>query len=115
MEQCVIPIIKNNISLNAFESRKAELRGDGKLRIDFHLYGFTFSQMRLSSSFKGYVNRNTQSPRPHLTDKSWNSHKALFFSISDSKHVAALSLDVDLQATAKAHELLGKQRRKVTN
>ncbi|WP_273788594.1 hypothetical protein [Bartonella grahamii] len=41
--------------------------------------------------------------------------KLFFVSISDLKHVAALSLDVDLQATAKAHGLLGKQHRKVTN
>ncbi len=56
------PHYLKNIALNAFESHKAELRGDDKLRIDFHLYGFTFSKIRLSSSFKDYVNRNTQSP-----------------------------------------------------
>ncbi|WP_375621606.1 MULTISPECIES: hypothetical protein [unclassified Bartonella] len=70
--------------------------------------------MRLSSSFKGYVNRNTQSPAL-IRQTAGTTHKALFFSISDSKHVAALSLDVDLQVTAKEHGLLGKQRRKVTN
>ncbi len=42
MEQCVIPIIKKNIALNAFESRKTELRGDDKLRIDFHLTALHF-------------------------------------------------------------------------
>ncbi len=46
--------------LDAFEICKAKLKGDDKLEIAFYLY--SFSKMRLSSSFKDYATRNTQSP-----------------------------------------------------
>ncbi len=36
------PHYLKNIALNAFESHKAELRGDDKLRIDFHLTALHF-------------------------------------------------------------------------
>jgi integrase len=106
----------NEIALDAFESRKAELKGDGKA-------GRWFSPLELHILPKlGKVPvadldqtdiRNTLAPIWHT--KAETARKALNRLGLCMKHAAALGLDVDLQATEKARALLGKQRHKATN
>lgn len=102
-----------DIALDAFESRKAELKGDGTA-------GRWFSPLQLHILPKlGKVPvaaidqvdiRNTLAPIWH--DKAETARKALNRLSICFKHAAALGLDVDLQATEKAAALLGKQRHK---
>ncbi len=102
-----------DIALDAFESRKAELKGDSK-------NGNWFTPLRLHILSKlGCLPvleitqteiRNTLAPIWHTKAKT-----ALIRLNLCLKHAAALGLDVDLQATEKARALLGKQRHKVTN
>jgi integrase len=105
-----------DIALDAFESRKAELKGDGKA-------GRWFSPLQLHILPKlGKVPvaeidqrdiRDTLAPIWHV--KADTAKKALNRLSICFKHAAALGLDVDLQATEKAAALLGKQRHKVQN
>lgn len=105
-----------DIALDAFESRKAELKGDGEA-------GRWFSPIRLYILPKlGKVPvaeidqtdiRDTLAPIWH--DKAETAKKALNRLGLCMKHAAALGLDVDLQATEKAKALLGKQRHKAKN
>jgi len=106
----------NDIALDAFESRKAELKGDGKA-------GRWFSPLELHIMPKlGNVPvaeldqkdiRDVLAPIWH--DKAETARKALNRLSICLKHAAALGLDVDLQATEKARALLGKQRHKAQN
>ncbi len=99
------------IALDAFESRKAELKGDGKA-------GRWFSPLEIHVLPKlGKVPvadldqkdiRDTLAPIWHL--KADTASKALNRLSICLRHAAALGLDVDLQATEKARALLGKQR-----
>lgn len=105
-----------DIALDAFESRKAELKGDGTA-------GRWFSPLQLHILPKlGKVPvadidqvdiRNTLAPIWH--DKAETARKALNRLSICFKHAAALGLDVDLQATEKAAALLGKQRHKAAH
>ncbi|OPB33923.1 protein of unknown function (DUF4102) [Bartonella taylorii] len=105
-----------DIALDAFESRKAELKGDGK-------DGNWFAPLRLHilpklgclpvSEITQTEIRNTLAPIWHT--KARTAEKALMRLNLCLKHAAALGLDVDLQATEKAQALLGKQRHKITN
>uniref|UniRef100_UPI000585A35A tyrosine-type recombinase/integrase n=1 Tax=Bartonella queenslandensis TaxID=481138 RepID=UPI000585A35A len=105
-----------DIAVDAFESRKAELKGDGKS-------GDWFSSLQLHvlpklgclpiSEITQTDIRNTLAPIWHTKAKT--AEKALIRLNICFKHAAALGLDVDLQATAKARALLGKQRHKVIN
>ncbi len=105
-----------DIALDAFESRKAELKGDGKA-------GRWFSPLELHVLPKlGKVPvadidqidiRDTLAPIWH--DKAETASKAMERLGICLKHAAALGLDVDLQATMKARALLGKQRHKPKN
>lgn len=105
-----------DIALNAFESRKAELKGDGKA-------GRWFSPLELHILPKlGNVPvadidqqdiRDTLSPIWH--SKAATASKAINRLNIVMRHAAALGLDVDLQAVDKAKALLGKQRHTVTN
>ncbi|WP_081651658.1 tyrosine-type recombinase/integrase [Bartonella birtlesii] len=105
-----------DIALDAFESRKAELKGDGK-------NGHWFTPLRLHilpklgclpiSEITQTEIRNTLSPIWHT--KAVIARTALIRLNLCLKHAAALGLDVDLQAVEKAKALLGKQRHKVTN
>jgi hypothetical protein len=105
-----------DIALDAFESRKAELKGDG-------IAGRWFSPLELHILPKlGKVPvadmdqqdiRDTLSPIWHT--KAATASKAIDRLNIVMRHAAALGLDVDLQAVEKAKALLGKQRHTVTN
>lgn len=105
-----------DIADDAFESRKAELKGDGRA-------GRWFSPLELHILPKlGSVPvaeidqteiRNTLQPIWH--SKAETARKALNRLGICLKHAAALGLSVDLQATEKARALLGKQRHKTSN
>lgn len=100
-----------DIAQDAFESRKAELKNDGKA-------GRWFSPLelhilpRLGRRPIAEVDQNDirdcLSPIWHT--KSETARKALNRLGICLKHAAALGLDVDLQATDKAKALLGKPR-----
>jgi integrase len=105
-----------DIALDAFESRKAELKGDGKA-------GRWFSPLELHVLPKlGKVPvaeidqkdiRDTLAPIWH--EKADTARKAMNRLNIVLRHAAALGLEVDLQATEKAKARLGKQRHTVTN
>ncbi|WP_299629526.1 site-specific integrase [uncultured Tateyamaria sp.] len=106
--------IFGDIARDCFESRKAELKGDGKA-------GRWFSPLELHVLPKlGKVPiaeidqidiRNTLSPIWH--SKAATAKKAIDRLSICMQHGAALGLDVDMQAVAKAKALLGAQRHKV--
>lgn len=108
--------ILNDIAKDAFESRKAELKGDGKA-------GRWFSPLELHVLPKlGKIPvadidqvdiRDTL--KPIWRTKADTARKALNRLSICFKHAAALGLDVDMQATEKAAALLGKQRHKAEN
>ena len=101
---------------NAFEARRAELKGDG-------IAGRWLSPLTLHVLPKlGKVPvtdldqrdiRDTLAPLWHT--KADTARKALNRLSIVLRHAAALGLDVDLQATEKAKALLGKSRHVVTN
>lgn len=105
-----------DIALDAFESRKAELKGDGDA-------GRWFSPLehhilpKLGKVPVADINqtdiRDTLAPIWH--SKAATAEKALGRLRICMKHAAALGLDMDMQATEKARALLGKQRHKVQN
>ncbi len=104
------------IALDTFESRKAELKNDGK-------DGNWFALLKLHilskldclpiSEITQIEIRNTLSPIWHT--KAGTARRALIRLNLCLKHAEALGLDVDLQAVTKAQALSGKQRHKVTN
>ncbi|WGW04533.1 tyrosine-type recombinase/integrase [Tropicibacter oceani] len=104
------------VALEAFEARKAELKGDGKA-------GRWFSPLELHVLPKlGGVPvteldqrdiRDTLAPLWHT--KADTARKAMNRLNIVLKHGAALGLDVDLQATEKAKALLGKSRHEAKN
>ena len=104
------------IAEEAFEARKAELKGDGKA-------GRWFSPLELHVLPKlGRVPieeidardiRDTLGPLWHT--KADTARKALNRLGLVLKHGAAMGLDVDLQATEKARALLGRSRHKAQN
>lgn len=101
----------SDVALDAFESRKAELKGDGKA-------GRWFSPLELHVLPKlGKVPVSDidqidirDALRPIWHTKAVTAQKALNRLRIVLKHAAALGLDVDLQATEKAKALLGKAR-----
>lgn len=105
-----------DIARDAFEARKAELKGDG-------LAGRWFTPLELHVLPKlgkvpvGEIDqrdiRDTLAPIWHT--KADTARKAMNRLGICLKHAAALGLDVDLQATDKARALLGKQRHKAEN
>jgi integrase len=105
-----------DIADDAFEARKAELKGDG-------VAGRWFTPLKLHILPKlGKVPvadidqkdiRDTLAPIWHK--KAETAQKALSRLNICFRHAAALGLDVDLQATEKARALLGKQRHKAEN
>ena len=105
-----------DIALDAFESRKAELKGDG-------VAGRWFSPLELHVLPKlGAVPvadidqkdiRDTLAPIWHT--KADTARKAMNRLSICLKHAAALGLEVDLQAADKARALLGKQRHTAEN
>ncbi|GAA5099562.1 tyrosine-type recombinase/integrase [Bartonella acomydis] len=105
-----------DIALDAFESRKAELKGDGKdgkwfLPLKLHILP-KLGCLPVSEITQTEI-RNVLAPIWHT--KATTAEKALIRLNLCLKHAAALGLDVDLQATTKARALLGKQRHKAQN
>ncbi|MFC3613353.1 tyrosine-type recombinase/integrase [Lutimaribacter marinistellae] len=105
-----------DVAQDAFEARKAELRGDGKA-------GRWFGPLELHVLPKlGHVPiveitqidlRDCLAPIWHA--KAETAKKALARTSICMKHAAALGIDVDLQAPEKARALLGKQRHSTSN
>lgn len=105
-----------DVADDAFEARKAELKGDGKA-------GRWFTPLELHVLPKlGKVPvadldqkdiRDVLAPIWHT--KAETARKALNRLAIVMRHAAALGLDVDLQATEKARALLGKSRHKAEN
>ncbi|MEL7281064.1 MAG: integrase arm-type DNA-binding domain-containing protein [Pseudomonadota bacterium] len=108
--------ILGDIAVDAFESRKAELKDDGTA-------GRWFSPLenhvlpKLGKVPVADIDqidiRNTLAPIWHV--KADTARKAMNRLGICLKHAAALGLDVDLQAVEKAKALLGKQRHKAKN
>ena len=104
------------IAVEAFDARKAELKGDGKA-------GRWFSPLELHVLPKlGKIPveevdqrdiRDVLAPIWHT--KAETARKALNRLGIVLRHAAALGLDVDLQATEKAKALLGKSRHTTKN
>uniref|UniRef100_UPI0035D0D92E tyrosine-type recombinase/integrase n=1 Tax=Bartonella sp. CL63NXGY TaxID=3243538 RepID=UPI0035D0D92E len=102
-----------DIALDAFESRKAELKNDGKdgdwfLPLRLHILP-KLGCLPVSEITQTEI-RDTLAPIWHT--KAGTAQIALIRLKLCLKHAAALGLDVDLQATEKARALLGKQRHK---
>lgn len=99
-----------------FEARKAELKNDG-------IAGRWLSPLKvhiIPSLGRYPVEDIDQHHLKSILGPIWHTktsaaEKALNRVNLTIKHAAALGLDVDLQATAKARALLGKQRHKVTH
>jgi integrase len=106
----------SDVARDAFESRKAELKGDG-------LAGRWFSPLEIHVLPKlgrmpvGEITqtdiRDTLAPIWHT--KAETARKALNRLAICMAHAAALGHDVDLQACDKAKALLGKSRHKAEN
>ncbi len=108
--------VLRDIALDAFESRKAELRDDGSAGRWFsplELYVLPRLGKTPVSEIDQRDIRDTLAPIWHT--KADTAKKALNRLSICIRHAAALGLDVDLQATEKAKALLGKQRHKVKN
>ncbi|HBZ43710.1 MAG TPA: integrase [Maritimibacter sp.] len=100
-----------DVAHDAFESRKAELKGDGKAGrwfspLELHVLP-KLGKMPVSEIDQRDI-RDTFTPIWH--DKADTARKAMNRLSIVMRHAAALGLDVDLQATVKAKALLGKQR-----
>jgi integrase len=105
-----------DIARDAFEGRKAELKGDG-------LAGRWFSPLELHILPKlgdMPVTDITQTDIRDTLEPIWHSKSATAKKAADRlkivlDHAAALGIDVDLQTVAKAKKLLGRQRHVVTS
>jgi len=100
-----------DIAEDAFEARKAELKGDGKAGrwytpLEHHVLP-KLGKLPVSDIDQKDI-RDTLAPIWH--DKADTARKALNRLAICLRHAAALGLDVDLQAAEKARALLGKQR-----
>ncbi len=105
-----------DVALDAFESRKAELKGDGEAGrwfspLENHVLP-KLGKVPVSQIDQRDI-RDTLAPIWH--DKAHTAKKAISRLSICMRHAAALGLDVDLQATEKARALLGKQRHKTRN
>lgn len=104
------------VAEDAFESRKAELKGDGKA-------GRWFSPLELHvlpKLGKVPIEEIDQSDIKNVLAPIWHTkadtaRKAMNRLNIVFRHAAALGLNVDLQATEKAKALLGKTRHKPQN
>lgn len=105
-----------DVARDAFESQKANLKDDGKA-------GRWFSALELHVLPKlgsTPVTEITQRDIRATLEPIWHSKSATAMKAADRlniviNHAAALGLDVDLQAVAKAKALLGRQRHEVTS
>lgn len=101
----------NDIALDAFESRKAELKGDGKAGrwftpLELHILP-RLGKVPVPDIDQKDI-RDTLAPIWH--EKAETARKALNRLAICLRHAAALGVEVDLQATDKARALLGAQR-----
>ncbi|MGY6694952.1 MAG: tyrosine-type recombinase/integrase [Roseinatronobacter sp.] len=101
---------------DAFEARKAELKGDGTARrwlspLTLHVLP-KLGKVPVTDLDQRDI-RDTLAPLWHT--KADTARKALNRLSIVLKHAAALGLDVDLQATDKARALLGKSRHVAKN
>ena len=99
------------ITADAFDSRKAELKGDGTAGrwlspLNFHILP-KLGKVPVTDLDQRDI-RDTLAPIWHA--KAATARKALTRLTIVLRHAAALGLDVDLQATEKAKALLGKSR-----
>jgi hypothetical protein len=105
-----------DIAMDAFESRKADLKGDGAAGrwyspLEHHVLP-KLGQMPVAEITQSDI-RDALMPIWHL--KAATATKAANRLKIVLDHAAALGLDVDLQAVAKAKQLLGRQRHQVTS
>jgi integrase len=105
-----------DVAEDAFESRKAELKGDGKAGrwftpLELHILP-KLGKVPVADLDQKDI-RDVLAPIWHT--KADTAKKALNRLAIVMKHAAALGLDVDLQATEKARALLGKTRHKAEN
>lgn len=105
-----------DVTLDAFESRKADLRDDGKAGrwlspLELHVLP-KLGRMPIAEIDQRDI-RDTLAPIWHV--KSDTARKAMGRLGIVFKHAAALGLDVDLQAVDKAKALLGRSRHVATN
>lgn len=106
----------NDVAQDAFESRKASLKGDG-------VAGRWFSPLELHvlpDLGKLPVEEINQQDIRKTLEPIWHSKASTARKAADRlkivlDHAAALGCDVDLQAVAKAKLLLGRQRHEVTS
>lgn len=106
----------NEIAHDAFEARKAELKGDGKAGrwfspLEIHILP-KLGAMPVAEIDQIDI-RDTLAPIWHV--KAETARKAANRLGLCLKHAAALGLNVDLQAVDKARALLGKQRHTVVH
>lgn len=104
------------ITADAFEARKAELKGDGTAGrwlspLTIHVLP-KLGKVPVTDLDQRDI-RDTLSPIWH--EKADTARKALNRLSIVMRHAAALGLDVDLQATEKAKALLGKSRHQPKN
>lgn len=104
------------LTADAFESRKAELKGDGTAGrwlspLTIHVLP-KLGKVPVTDLDQRDI-RDTLAPLWHT--KADTARKAMNRLSIVLKHAAALGLDVDLQATEKAKALLGKSRHKPKN
>lgn len=104
------------ITADAFETRKAELKGDGTAGrwlspLTNHVLP-KLGKVPITELDQRDI-RDTLAPIWHT--KAETARKALNRLSITMKHAAALGLDVDLQATDKAKALLGKSRHQTTS
>lgn len=105
-----------DVADEAFEARKAELKGDGKAGrwfspLELHILP-KLGKMPVADIDQKDI-RDVLAPIWHT--KAETAQKALARLRIVMRHAAALGLDVDLQATEKARALLGKSRHKAEN
>ncbi|MEN3395368.1 integrase arm-type DNA-binding domain-containing protein [Brucella melitensis] len=105
-----------DVAIDAFESRKAELKGYGDAGrwfspLEHHILP-KLGKVPVADIDQKDI-RDTLAPIWH--SKVETARKAINRLAICMRHAAALGLDVDLQATEKARALLGKQRHKAQN
>lgn len=105
-----------DVADDAFEARKAELKGDGKAGrwftpLELHVLP-KLGKMPVTELDQKDI-RDVLAPLWHT--KAETARKALNRLSIVLRHAAALGIDVDLQATEKARALLGKSRYKSGN
>jgi len=105
-----------DVAKDAFEARKAELKGDGSAGrwftpIELHVLPKLGNTPVAEIDQVGI--RDVLAPIWHT--KAETARKALNRLAIVMRHAAALGLEVDLQATDKARALLGKSRHKAEN